>query len=350
MRTTLLCLLTVCIAASASGAENSEDRQRRIDALLAGNFKWTVSPPLVGAAKASRDTYYSVKDPTFVQEGDDWHLFCTVRGLKRSHQIEYLAFADWKNATNARRQFMSLSDGYYCAPQVFYFRPHRKWYMILQVPEPTGRPLLAAAFSTTDDVGDVGSWTKPVPLYEKHPENVKAWIDFWVICDDRRAHLFFTSNNGLMWRASTKLSDFPRGWDEPRVVLKGDVFEASCTYTLKGLDRYLTIIEAEAHDKPDGWRYYKAYLADRLDGEWKPIADTWDKPFAGPTNVSFPGGKKWTDSISHGELVRSSNDERLEVDPADLRFVFQGVLEGERRGKKYGEIPWRLGMLEQKDK
>jgi hypothetical protein len=45
-------------------------------------------------------------------------------------------------------------------------------------------------------------------------------------------------------------------------------------------------------------------------------------------------------------LVRTGIDERLEVDPAGLRFVFQGVLDEERRGKDYGAIPWRLGLLE----
>ncbi|MGH7127978.1 MAG: hypothetical protein ACREIV_05380 [Planctomycetaceae bacterium] len=29
-----------------------------------------------------------------------------------------------------------------------------------------------------------------------------------------------------------------------------------------------------------------------------------------------------------------------------LRFVFQGVLDDQRAGKPYGEIPWRLGLLE----
>ena len=54
----------------------------------------------------------------------------------------------------------------------------------------------------------------------------------------------------------------------------------------------------------------------------------------------------WTDSISHGELIRSGYDENLEVDPANLRFLFQGVSDKAQSGKKYGEIPYRLGILE----
>ena len=53
----------------------------------------------------------------------------------------------------------------------------------------------------------------------------------------------------------------------------------------------------------------------------------------------------WTDSISHGELIRAGVDQRLEVDPVNLRVVFQGVLDKDRHGKGYGAIPWRLGLL-----
>jgi hypothetical protein len=44
--------------------------------------------------------------------------------------------------------------------------------------------------------------------------------------------------------------------------------------------------------------------------------------------------------------LRIGRDEKLEVDPANLRFLFQGVLEKDHQGKPYGEIPWRLGLLE----
>ena len=54
----------------------------------------------------------------------------------------------------------------------------------------------------------------------------------------------------------------------------------------------------------------------------------------------------WTTSVSHGELIRSSNDEMLEIDPANLRFVFQGVDAEGYKGNKYGSIPWRIGLLD----
>ncbi len=309
--------------------------------LPSNNFAWICSAPLVSPANRPADPCHSVKDPTIVQHDGRWHLFATIRSVKRTHQIEYLSFADWAEADKVPRHILRLSDGYFCAPQVFWFRPHRKWYLICQVAEPSRKPSLQPAFSTTANISDPASWSKPELLYPQHPANVKSWIDFWVICDEARAHLFFTSNNGLMWRAETKLADFPRGWSQPQVVLKADIFEASHTYRLKGRNTFLTLIEAQ-----DGRRrYYKAYLADRLDGEWKPLADTREKPFASRASVR-DSGPHWADSISHGELLRSGCDERLEVDPTRLRFLFQGVLYEQMAGRKYGEIPWRLGILE----
>jgi hypothetical protein len=306
-----------------------------------GGFRWTASPPLIAPAAGRDDPCHAIKDPSVVRFDDRWHVFATIRSRRRTHQIEYLAFADWPDAAKAERTVLKLTDGYFCAPQVFWFRPHRKWYLVYQVNDPSRKPALQPAFSTTEKLADPGSWSKPELLFAKHPENVSRWIDFWTIADGERVHLFFTSNDGRMWRAATKLDDFPRGWDRPEVVIQEDVFEASHTYRLRGLDRYLTLIEAQGEG---GRRYYKAYLADRLDGAWQPLAATREKPFAGPGNVRFEGGR-WTDSFSHGEMLRASHDERLEVDPAGLRFLFQGVSDEARRGKSYGEIPWQLGLL-----
>jgi len=122
-------------------------------------------------------------------------------------------------------------------------------------------------------------------------------------------------------------------------VLQADIFEASHTYRVRGRDRFFTFVEAQAGDR----RYFKAYAADRLDAEWKPLADTRDAPFVGVANI---GPDPWTQSVSHGELLRTGTDERLEVDPEDVRLVFQGVSDADRKGKKYGDIPWRLGLLE----
>ncbi|MEW5976213.1 MAG: non-reducing end alpha-L-arabinofuranosidase family hydrolase [Acidobacteriota bacterium] len=335
-----------CLLISSSLAANSVNREiasaARPDAqtFLQGRFKWQSSGPLLTPAARSEDPCHAIKDPSVVRYEGRWHVFCTIRSQKRSHQIEYLSFEDWSRTQGAKREILKLTDGYFCAPQVFYFSPHRKWYLVYQVSEPSRKPALQPAFSTTADLGDPYSWTQPTLLFARHPENIKQWIDFWIICDERKAHLFFTSLDGCMWRSETALAQFPRGWDAPRVALRGDVYEASHTYLLRKLGRYLTLIEAQDR----GRRYYKAYLAERLDGAWEELAGTRKKPFVAPESVTFEA-EKWTDSFSHGELLRAGYDERLEVDPAQLRFLFQGVADQDRIGKKYGEIPWRLGLL-----
>ncbi len=340
-------LATACLSLLAWGSEMTaqaaaeKDRPRAIESLLAGQFQWTVGEPLVAPVERPSDPCCSVKDPTIVRYGGRWHLFCSIRSQKRSHQIEYLSFADWPHANAVKRHVLKLTDGYFCAPQVFYFTPHKKWYLICQVIDKSRKPALQPACSTSSDLADPASWTRPVLLFKEQPANVRRWIDFWVICDDTHAYLFFTSLNGRMWRAEAKLADFPHGWSEPKIVLRGDIFEASHTYRLKGLDKFLTIVEAQA----GGRRYYKAYLADRLDGEWRPLAASRKKPFASPANVRDRAAH-WTDSFSHGELLRDGCDEKLEVDPAALRLLFQGVRDGDKRGKPYGRIPWRLGLLE----
>ena len=75
-----------------------------------------------------------------------------------------------------------------------------------------------------------------------------------------------------------------------------------------------------------------------------PLATSREQPFASPVNVIHQG-EPWTTSYSHGELIRTGVDQRLEVDPADLKFLFQGFSDKDRVGKGYGAIPWRLGIL-----
>lgn len=304
---------------------------------------WEYTAPLILPEDRPTNRSVAQKDPTVVFAGGKWHVFMTVK-LRGVSAIEYCSFAKWARANKAARTILKVSDSkYYCAPQVFYFTPHRKWYLIYQVGVP-GRKRMQIAYSTTADLAKAASWTKARSVFrsERDDPRREGGLDYWVICDSRRAYLFFTTLNGKLWRMWTKLEEFPHGFGHLAVALRADIFEASHTYTLKGMGKYLTVIEAN----PGGRRYYKAYLADRLDGRWTPLADSENKPFAGAANVRpAPGVKRWTDNISHGELIRDGNDQTLTVDPRKLRFVFQGALQKEKAGIGYGKIPWRIGIL-----
>jgi hypothetical protein len=313
---------------------------------IARDVRWTTSAPVVAPRNLPELHVYSIKDPSVVRHDDRWHLFCTIRGKERSHAIVYLSFTDWNDANQAAWHVLPNHSGFCCAPQVFYFRPHGKWYLICQASDDAWTPNYQPAWATTDDLADPATWSKLQPLAIQKGQ-ARAWLDFWVIGDDEHAYLFFTSLDGRMWRSRAPLDLFPGGWSEPVVALEGDVFEASHTYRLAAAAstpaRYLTVIEAQ---NGHGWRYQKAYSAEQLDGEWSPLAATRDEAFASLRNVTQNTGA-WTDAISHGELIRSGVDERLEIPADGWQFLFQGVRDDDRAGKPYGEIPWRLGILKQ---
>jgi hypothetical protein len=341
-RISVLSLVVMLIGAELAVAGQGESIRQMKEPLLTGDFRWVAGQPVVSPTEADGEKWISVKDPSIVRYNDAWHLFCTVRGRQRTHAIVYLTFADWSQAGKAKQQVLQCHPGYFCAPQVFYFTPHKKWYLICQASDKSWQPEYQPAWSATTDIASPDSWSKLTPLFGSKPANVNAWLDFWVICDDAKSHLFFTSLDGKMWRAETAIEQFPAGWSQPVVALTGDVFEASHTYRLKGLNKYLTLIEAQ---NGNGWRYYKAYIADQLDGQWHSLAAEKDKAFASMRNVEQPKGR-WTDVISHGELLRAGYGEKLDVEPSNLRFLFQGVLDKDRSGKNYGEIPWQLGIVE----
>lgn len=333
-------MMAVCAVRFASVSLQAQTKLTPFDN---GQFSWTTTGPLIdsGPGRNASDPVISIKDPTVVFHDGRWHVFATVRMKSGKVDIEYLNFTNWSQANQASRTMLGIHEQYYCAPQVFFFTPHQKWYLVYQLAEKTRTPPFGPCFSTSTNLADPKSWSRPLPMITNAPAKPK-WLDFWVICDREKAHLFYTSLDGNMWRRETRKSDFPFGWLEPHLAIHGDIFEASHTYRLKGHDKFLTVIEAQG----GGRRYYKAYLADKLEGPWKGLADTLARPFAAHTNVEQ--AVEWTTNISHGELLRTGTDEALEIDPANLRFLIQGASDSEYRGQGYGGIPWRLGLLEMK--
>jgi hypothetical protein len=335
-------VLVTVMMAYTSGAEPSlsEAPGPSQDALTVPTA-WEYTVALITPERRDSELSVAQKDPTFVFHEGRWHVFMTVK-LPQRTAIEYCAFERWDDANKAPRTIPRLSNSrYYGAPQVFYFVPHKKWYLIYQMGVPVAKKMWVA-YSTTSTIADPLSWTQAQPVLDGGAEDprVEGGLDYWIICDDQRAYLFFTSLNGKLWRMWTKLEEFPKGFDHCEVALRAAIFEASHTYRLKGGEKYLTIVEE------NGRRYCKAYLADRLDGVWTPLADTAEKPFAGWKNIRpAKGVEPWTDNVSHGELIRDGVDQTMTIDPGKLRFVFQGILERDKTGRDYGQFPWRIGIL-----
>jgi hypothetical protein len=308
---------------------------------IIGSLKWKSSGVLIKPVSDETHELVSVKDPTVVYYNGMWHVYATTSNSKGNWSMVYLSFKDWSEAGNAQPYYVDNNPnltGYHCAPFVFYFRPHKKWYLIYQSQHPQ--------YSTTDDLSKPDTWTKPESFFTSKPAGApQLWIDYWVICDPTHAYLFFTGDNGRFYRSRTKIEDFPQGMSDPEIAIeetRETLFEGSMTYKIKGTDKYLTLVEGL---RPS--RHYRAYTSDRLDGAWTPIpgADTYEQPFAGINNLIFEEGiEPWTIDISHGELIRDGYDETPAIDPRNLQMLFQGR-DPASDGQPYHSLPYRLGLL-----
>jgi endo-1,4-beta-xylanase len=336
---TFLATIVFLILCSCSNKKQSQSAALDDDPLT-----WTTENPMLSAFMFEEETdWISIKDPSIVRYNDKWHLFCTLRGKERSHAIVYNSFDAFENAQDNKPVVLPNHAGYFCAPQVFFYSPQQKWYMICQAKSEDWSPNYQAAFATTTNIEDPASWSALQPMQLEKPKD-DMYLDFWVIADDEKVYNFFTCDNGKMYRSSTSPENFPLGWSKPELAFVGDIFEASHIYYLPKQDLYLNLIEAQM---PDDRRYFKAFTATRLDGDWKPIGTDSIGTYASAANVIQKKGP-WTNGISHGELVRNGVDEKMEAS-FESPFVFQGVLHRNREGKKYGDIPWQLGVLYQTD-
>jgi len=304
-------------------------------------LKWKSSGVLVRPVSDESQTIVSVKDPTVVHYDGLWHIYATAYSTSaRTWTMVYLNFKEWSDAPKAKLTYIDVNPslrGYHCAPHLFYFAPHKKWYLIFQSQQPQ--------YCTTDDISKPETWTAPRNFFERMPRSTpRLPIDYHVICDDTHAYLFFTGDNGCFYRCRTKIEDFPKGMSDPEIAIqdsRSNLFEGSMTYKIKGTDTYLTMIEALSPA-----RYYRAWISDDLGGKWTPLADadSWETPFAGINNVGFADGvEPWTRDISHGELLRDNYDQTPTIDPANLRFLFQG--RDPQSGGNYSLLPYRLGLL-----
>lgn len=315
---------------------------------LAATLKWNTTAPVISPVSDATHKLTAVKDPTVVRYNDRWHVYASSVSTAGAYGLVYASFSDWSEAPTAPLYYMDQTPGfntYVAAPELFYFTPQKKWYLVFQ----SGPPM----YSTADDPGAPATWTRPAPFFADTPATVKqnggGWLDFWVICDTTNCHLFFSDNHGRWYRSQTTLGQFPNGFGEPVVVLQdsnaGRVFEASNVYRINRTNQYLALIEA-FDQTSNSHRYFRSWIADRLEGPWVPWQASGSFPFAGASNVTF-AGSPWTIDISHGDMIRAGYDETLAIDPCNMRYVYQGADPTADTGGDYNKIPWNIGLLTQ---
>ena len=316
-----LCLLTGALAVSAISTAAKPDKG-----------KWEIGAPVFSQGPAGSFDEVSVKDPSIVFFEGKWRLFFTACS-KSEYVTGYAAAAKLTDLNSAPRHELTMIRGrsrYGCAPQIFHFTPQKKWYLIHQNRDSNYQPM----FSTTATIDKPESWSIPQKLIEK--DHRSKWIDFWVICDDKKAYLFYTQgHNGVIVR-STGIDRFPSGWGPAKEVLR-NIHEAVHIYKVKDRREFHMIYELNKRNV----RSFGIATATKLEGPWKRVTDR----YATGDQLKWAGGvKPWTEMVSHGELLRAGYDEKMEYEPKNCRWLIQGVMKKDTN-VSYPSLPWKLGVM-----
>jgi hypothetical protein len=237
-------------------------------------------------------------------------------------------FTDWDQMATATQYTMPVVSA---APTLIYFTPKNLWVLIYQYGQWT------FSYLTSTDPTNPTGWSNPRELYQG------GGIDNTVICNGTTCYLFYTDDNGKVYRASMPIGDFPRTFTNPKTIMtdtKANLFEAVQVFTVKGTHQYLMLVEAMGH----AGRYFRSFTATDLAGSWTPLAASESNPFAGKANVTFSDGNAWTSDISSGDLVRTNPDQTQTIDPSNLQFLYQG-LGPHAAGLTYNQLPWQPGVL-----
>jgi hypothetical protein len=311
---------------------------------LPTNPKWTSSGILVDIKPdGGSHNMASVKDPTIQKYNGNYLIYCTIYNKSNSTwSMQFIKFSDFSKAKEQVPYFMDKTPGfggYKCAPELFYFEPKKIWYLIWQQQDP--------AYSTTTTPDDPSSWSSPKTFFSgKMPGGVSLPIDYYPIADANNFYLFFTGDDGNVYRTKTTLANFPSGFNTP-VIAKGlapkkdIIFEGSSHYKVKGTTNpYLHVVEGMGGTG----RVYSAWTSDGIEGTWKDYRVGTNTPFAGKNNVTFPAGvTDWSDDVSHGEMIRENPNQEMILDPCNMQFLYQGQQPG--ANVDYSLLPYKLGLL-----
>lgn len=322
-----------------TGGEPGEDRV----CPLPESFQWVSSGPLADPKSPPGANWVSLKDFSIARHNDQYVVYATAfnatQGANSGWQGVHYNFSDFAQMGSATQTHIPGM----VAPTIFYFTPKNIWVLAYQ---------WGFKYATSTNPSDPKSWSATKSLLSGdptagHPKG-SGPIDQTIICDDAKCYMFFAGDNGYIYRSSMPINDFPGTFVGADVVLQDNVpqalFEAVQVYKVKGTDKYLMIVEAADNNGGWGSRYFRAFTATDLGGSWTPMpkANSRQTPFAGSSNVTFPGGQ-WTNDISHGDVVRDDPSEKMEIDMCNLRFLYQGAQPGNYGD--YGNTPYRPGLL-----